>query len=439
MTLVHLLWPISVTEPQPTVKMPESNKQPNHNIVILGGSYGGISTAHYLLKHVISVLPDHDSYRITLVSASSEAFCRQASPRALLADSMFPQDKLFVKIPHLFNEYPKGSFSFIHGVATEVDTASRTVSISLKPQLDKTETVAFHALVIATGASTVSPLLGLNQDENALRKDWATFRKALPNAKHIVVSGGGPSGIETAGELGEFLNGPPGRFRSKSSSLKVSITVITASSRILPILPASSAIKAEKFLRNVGVTVMKNTRVLKVIPLGPGDKSVGSNVALTTDSGDTINADLYIPATGIKPNTDFVPKGLLTPDGRVSCSRTFRVDEAGPRVYAIGDVASCVKHPAVHVLFKAVPILCANMKRDLSIAAGKNMSSTGEDRVFIEDDRPNQMVPIGKSKGVGIAMGYRLPSFLVWLVKGRDYWLWTTGSIWSGKQWEKES
>lgn len=417
----------------------ESKILPDHNIVILGGSYGGISTAHYLLKHVIPVLSNQNSYRITLVSASSQALCRQACPRALLSDSMFPQDKLFVDIPELFDQYPKGSFSFIHGTATELDTVNRSVTISLKTEVDVTEKVEFYALVIATGASTMSPLLGLNQDENVLRKNWATFRRALPNAKNIVISGGGPSAIETAGELGEFLNGPPRWFQSKSPSPKVSITVITASSRILAVLPTSSARKAEKFLTNVGVTVLKNTRVTSVAPLEPGADGVDSKTVLAMDSGDTINADLYIPATGTKPNTDFIPKALLTTEGRVKCSRTFRVDEAGPRVYAIGDVASCVKQPAVHALFKAIPILCTNMKRDLSIMTGQYRASAGEDRVFIEDDRPSQLVPIGKSKGVGVAMGYRLPSFLVWLIKGRDYWLWTTESLWSGKQWAKES
>lgn len=417
----------------------ESTVQSQRNIVILGGSYGGVSTAHYLLRHVIPALPDRDSFRIILISASSQALCRQACPRALLSDNMFPQDKLFVNIPELFNQYPKGSFHFVHGTVTKLDTENRTVSISLKTQVDMTEKVEFHGVVIATGASTLSPLLGLNHDETILRKNWTTFRKALPNAKNIVVCGGGPSGIETAGELGEFLNGPTGWFKSKSPSLKVAITVITASSRILPALPTSGARKAEKFLADVGVTVMKNTRVTHVAPLEPGTDGVDSKVALTVDSGDTINADLYIPATGTKPNTDFIQKSLLTTDGRVHCSRTFRVDEAGSRVYAIGDVASCVKQPALHVLFKAIPILCANMKQDLLIAAGEQRASTGEDRVFIEDNHVNQLVPIGKSKGVGAAMGYQLPSFLVWLVKGRDYWLWTTGPLWSGKQWAKES
>ena len=53
-------------------------------------------------------------------------------------------------------------------------------------------------------------------------------------------------------------------------------------------------------------------------------------------------------------------------------------------------------------------------------------------------DRETQMVTIGKSKGVGAVMGYQFPSFMIWLIKGRDYWLWTIGGLWTGKQWAKE-
>jgi apoptosis-inducing factor 2 len=83
-------------------------------------------------------------------------------------------------------------------------------------------------------------------------------------------------------------------------------------------------------------------------------------------------------------------------------------------------------------------VLCANIKKDL-LHAVDDKKATGEDRIFKEDTRETHMVPIGKSKGVGAAMGYQMPSFLVWLIKGRDYWLWTTGNLWSGKQWSKES
>jgi apoptosis-inducing factor 2 len=411
------------------------------NIVILGGSYGGVSTAHYLLKHAVPHLPDKAPYQVIIVSASSQAMDRPGCPRALISDEMFPQEKFFVSIPKVFEQYPKGSFRFIHGTATELDHTGRTVSISLATG-NTTEKLDFYALVIATGASTSSPLLGLtgDHDEEFLRTNWTAFRKALPIAKSIVIAGGGPAGIETAGELGEFLNGRAGYFSAKLAESKVAITVVSAGSNIFPALRPSIAKKAEDFLVKVGVTIVKNMRVKAVTPHGAGtDSAIATAATLTLDDGKSLEADLYIPATGTTPNTGFINSALLTPNGRVDTNAsTLRVDKAGPRVYAIGDAAS-YSRPAIHILTVAIPILCANIKRDLLLAAGKEESSVGGDRTFKEDTRETQLVPIGKSKGIGAAMGYALPSFMVWLIKGRDYWLWTTGDLWSGKQWAKES
>ena len=419
------------------MKMTQDIISASRNIVILGGSYSGVSTAHYLLKHVLRHLPDRTSYRIINVSASSQAMCRPACPRALISDNMFPQEKLFVSIPKAFDQYPKDSFSFIHGTATKLDHANRNVIIRLAA--GNIQKIDFFALVIATGASTPSPLLGLNRDENFLRTSWNTFRKALPSARSIVVAGGGPAGIETAGELGEFLNGRAGWFSSKLSDPKVSITIITAGSKILPSLRPALAKKAEEYLAKVGVTVIKNARVKTVAPHGAGTDSVSTKATLTLENGKTLDADLYIPTTGTKPNTDFINEALLSEDRRVETnSSTLRADKAGPRIYAVGDVASYAR-PAIHLILNAIPILCANIKRDLLLISTNEKSSVGEDRVFKEDTRETQMVPVGKSKGVGAAMGYQLPSFLVWLIKGRDYWLWTTGPLWNGKQWAKAS
>lgn len=405
-------------------------------VVILGGSYGGMSTAHYLLKHVIPHLPNN-AYEVILISASSHVICRPACPRALISEDIFDQKRLFVDIPAQFEQYPNGSFRFINGTATSLDHENRTVSISLPN--GTTERLDFHAVVVATGASTPSPLLGLNQDEKALRESWKSIRAALVTAKTIAISGGGPAGIETAGELGEFLNGKPSLFVSKKPKPKVNITVLTAGSRILPFLRPAIAKQAEAYLANVGVAVVKNARVKSVEPSGAGTTKVTSKAVLTLEDGKSVEADLYIPATGTKANTDFIDRSLLTADGRVETNAsTLRVDNAGPRIYAIGDVASHSR-AAVHLILNAIPVLCANIKRDLLLDSGVEPSTVGEDRIYKEDTRETQMVPIGRSKGVGAAMGYSLPSFLVWLIKGRDYWLWTTGNLWSGKQWNKES
>ncbi|KAM0280653.1 hypothetical protein ACHAQH_003961 [Verticillium albo-atrum] len=415
----------------------ESTANPFKCIVIIGGSYGGISTTHYLLKHILPKLPNSPSYQIILVSAASQALCRPACPRALISDDMFDQQKLFVSTPKQFENYPKDSFRFIHGSATSLDHVERTVTVSLK--MNETRTIGFHAIVIATGASTPSPLLGLNHDVEALRASWLAFREVLPTAKSIVIAGGGPTGVETAGELGEHLNGRAGWRTSKLENPKVAITLVTSASEILPVLRSSIAKKAEDYLAKVGVVVLKNVRVKSVNPAEAGTKEVASEATIILEDGRTLDADLYIPATGATPNTSFVSDALLTKDGRVECnSETLRVDKAGPRVYAVGDAASYAR-PAVHNILSAVPILGANMKRDLLLEAGQAVSAVGEDRIFEEDTRETQLVPIGRTGGVGAAMGWSVPSFAVWLIKGRDYWLWTTGDLWTGKQWTKEA
>ncbi|KAI1427874.1 FAD/NAD(P)-binding domain-containing protein [Xylaria sp. FL1777] len=395
-------------------------------IVVLGGSYGGGPCQH--------VFTDHVPARCSM--------CRPAAPRALISDAMFPQDKLFVSIPENFSQYAPGSFVFKQGTATALDHENRTVSVLLGKGGESSGTelkIAYHALVIATGASTTSPLLGFTRDETALKLSWDAFRGALPKAKHIVVAGGGASGVEVAGELGEHLNGRAGWLSSTSSSPKVQITLLSGGPRILPYLRPAIAQTGEAYLAKVGVRVVHNTRVVTVVPAAAGVDDVAANAALTLDNGETLLADLYIPATGAIPNTKFVSDILRCPDGRVNTDpSSLRVVGAGQRVYAIGDVSAAAR-PAVHNILSMVPVLCANIKRDLLLAAGQSAQVAGEDRVFKEDTRETQLVPIGKSKGVGAAMGMKFPSFLVWLIKGRDYWLWTTGSLWSGKQWTKES
>jgi NADH dehydrogenase FAD-containing subunit len=117
-------------------------------------------------------------------------------------------------------------------------------------------------------------------------------------------------------------------------------------------------------------------------------------------------------------------------------SQTFRVSEI-TRVYAIGDCSSAFR-PAVHNIAAAIPTLAANIYRDLLFANGIK-TDVPEDRLFKEDTRETQMVPIGTKGGVGASWGWVFPSWAVWLLKGRDYWLWTTPALWSGKQWNKAS
>ncbi|CRG90829.1 hypothetical protein PISL3812_07875 [Talaromyces islandicus] len=411
-------------------------------ILILGGSYAGVATAHYLLKHVIPSLPQKQTYKIILVSTSSHFFCRPTSPRALTSEHAFSEDKpLFVPLAKAFAQYDNnsksGGIQLVHGTATHLDDKTRTVSVFV-PADNAQQKIEYHALVIATGATAVSPLLGLFGEHTNTEKAWQELRKKLPTAKTIIIAGGGPTGVETAGELGRYLNGRAGWFGSNSSSNnKSTITVVTKSSQLLPDLPLQLAQKAEAQLAKLGVSVIKNRKIIAVTPPEAGVVNkdlthLTDSAVIALDNGESIEADLYIPATGVSPNTGFIDKQLLDQEGYVAVDSTLRLPNSGPRVYAIGHVSSCQPR-AIHAIMNQTPVLCENLKRDL-LAAGEPQKV--EYRELEPETKKSQLVVIGGG-GVGLAFGWKIPGFLVWLIKGRDYWLGMTPGMWNGKQFDK--
>ncbi|KAH8689432.1 FAD/NAD(P)-binding domain-containing protein [Talaromyces proteolyticus] len=393
-------------------------------ILILGGSYGGVAVAHYVLKHVIPSLPDKDNYRVSIISTSSHFFCRPTCPRALVSESSFPRDKLFVPLTTVFAQYPTSSITIVHGTAVKLDHTNRE------------QELGYHALIIATGATAKSPLHGLFSDHTRTEEAWSLFQKKLPSAKSIIIAGGGPTGVETAGELAKYLNG---------NGSGIPITVITKGRQILPELPVSVAEKAESQLSKLGVSVIKNRAIEKVTPpnagladsKNPDLKSVTDSVTIALDNGESLEADLYIPATGVVPNTSFVHEQLLDNEGYVQVDSTLRVKNAGNRVYCVGHVSSS-KPRAIHAIMNQTPVIGENLKRDLLAAESGTEVKENDYRVLGQDTKVSQLVVIG-SKGVGLAFGWKAPSFLVWLIKGRDYWLGMTPAMWNGKQFEKAS
>jgi len=426
-------------------------------VLVVGAGYAGLSVAHYTLKHIIPALPNKgEGYSLTLVDPSDSFFARPAAPRAVVSDKLLPTEKCFMEFQSHFKQYGPGKFIFIKGKATALDYAARTITVA-KSNGDN-ESVPYYALVIACGTLSQSPLLGLHRDDEFVKDSWKAFQAAIPKAKSIVIAGGGPAGIETAGELGDFLNGKVGLFQSKLQNPKCPITVVCADSKILPALRPAIAAQAEKYLAKVGVTILKNVRVESVTPEGAGqeDSSSGdlSKVTQATkvklSNGETLDADIYLPAMGLKPNAAWVPPELRTEAGYVEAnSTTLRVDKAGPRVYVIGDVGSYSRGGIMDLLYSAFPVLAANVKRDLlhfaavgdaadDGAAAEKAALPGKDREYKENLKETQLVPIGRSMGVGAVFGWRLPSFMVWVIKGRDYMLSFAPPVVNGSNWTKE-
>lgn len=159
------------------------------NIVILGASYAGISTAHRLLKQAPKTAP----LKITLISPNTHIYWNMAAPRAAIG--LYADEKVFQPIAPGFKQYGD-KFEFIVSTAETLDTQAKTVGLAGGKMLQ------YDFLILATGSRTkeVTPFKGLGSTENT-KEALHTLQEKMKQSKTIVIAGSGPTGIELAAEL----------------------------------------------------------------------------------------------------------------------------------------------------------------------------------------------------------------------------------------------
>ncbi|KAH7361073.1 hypothetical protein BKA65DRAFT_197968 [Rhexocercosporidium sp. MPI-PUGE-AT-0058] len=367
-----------------------------HEILILGGHHAGINVAHYLLRHVIPKLANltpSTSYHVTIITPNVEFYWNIAAPRLIVSETLVPEEKVFLPIAKAFASYDAAQFKFVKGKATALDPEKRSVSIS------NGEKLTYDSLVIATGAYYASPVWQLNESEEHLKSEISALRKSLVAAKTVLIAGGGAIGVETAGEIGAQFP-------------KHDTTILSGNSRLLPRLLPSNSSAAESRLKALGVKTVNDVKLSSTRRNADGT----TTVALSDGSSRTV--DVFIDATGGKPNSTFLPSAWLNESGRViTDDKTMRTDKPG--IYAIGDVASYSSGSIVDAQSSVAP-LGTSIGIDLAKAAGKEGLFTQKEFKPIKD---TQFVPTGPSGGVGQLMGWKLPSLMVWAAKSRTYFV----------------
>jgi len=391
------------------------------NIVIVGASFAGLQAAHYTLKHTLPALKagqKNGKYHVYLVAPSAHFYYRIASPRVATSTALMAAEKSIFNLREHFAKYSKDEFTFVEAAATGLDTASRT--LLYRSGDDKTTdelSLQYHALIVATGSTTNYPAFSASTHIDDTLTAIKSTNERIAAADTIVIAGGGATGVEFAGEVAEFRNGKPGWFSSKAGNRpKTKITLITSSANLLPTFKPAVGAAAAKKIQALGVEIMYNTRVL--------DTSTENEITtINLSNKTTIQASLYIPTTGLIPNSAWLPTNLLTPSSYLNTNpSTLRVDLAGPRVYALGDIASYSNNTALEIP-RALDTLAVNLLRDLTSydPATPDARPAGSDREFVPEKKEMGIFPIGTGGGVGVAMGWRVPSCMVWAIKGRDY------------------
>lgn len=230
-------------------------------VVIVGGGFGGIRAALDLAKNKI------DSLKITLISDKSYFEYKPTLYRIVTGRLPFG-----VCVP-LRDIFSGKDIEFIEDRVSQVDLKAKTLRGESGAHYN------FNFLILALGSQTAYfDIPGLETlsfslksiDEAVklarhLHKVFAKIEKGTTQEKveggHIVIIGGGATGTELAGELAYSLQELSKKHGIDKSFVKIDL--IEAKSRLLDYLPEDISERVHKRLRELGVNIYLNRRVIK--------------------------------------------------------------------------------------------------------------------------------------------------------------------------------
>jgi NADH dehydrogenase FAD-containing subunit len=348
------------------------------NIIILGGSYAGISTAHRILKQA----PKTELFKITLVSPDTHFYWNMASPRAVVPGKI-SDDEIFRPIAPGFKPYPASQFEFLVASATSLNVEEKTVRIA---GLSGDETLHYDYLVIATGSRTKAdtPFKSLGSTEDT-KQALHELQARVKTAKTIVIAGAGITGCEVAGELATGYE-----------SQKEVILLVKGDS-VLDSAPGFVQKHVLKDLQNLKVDVRINTTVSSVLHRQTGGEE------LSLSDGSKLVVDLYVPTFGVKPNSSYIPSNLLNDNGYVMVDDCLQVHGAKD-IWAVGDVSD-----AEWLQFIFCDRQSTHVAKTLVAIIGNKVSSAPYKRATTR----MMGLSVGQNAGAGHWGNFQIPTFLI--------------------------
>ena len=354
--------------------------------VILGAGPAGIIAAETLRKQ-------RPQDRITVVGDERETpYSRMAIPYLLIG-----------KVGEQGTWLRKGSTHFadlridiVQARATQVDAKGKSVT------LDKGQTLSFDNLLIATGSHPVRPPIpGL--DLPGVHTCWtledarAIAARAKPGARVLQMG---------AGFIGCII--------MEALKLRgVELSVVEMGDRMVPRMMGPMAggmirdwceAKGVKVYTSAKVEAIENAsepaglvgKIVGALGLGGGS---GSGLRVRLSGGQTIEADLVISATGVRPAIGFLK------DSGISCLQGILTDERMqtnvPGIYAAGDCAEAFDMVSGKTIVSAIQPNAAEQARVAALnMVGQHTTLKGVTQINVLDTLGLISTSFGNWQGV---------------------------------------
>lgn len=390
--------------------------QERPRIAIVGAGFGGLYAARLLTKHPVDiVLIDRNNFHTFTPLLYQVATCG-LDP----SEIAYPVRGIFRKNKNV---------RFLLGEVVDIDYASQQVIVHAHGSIYREP---YDFLIIAAG--TVTNFFGSKsleqyafglknlQDSVHLRNHilklfekaaWTKDSAEREALTTMVVVGGGPTGLETAGALYELYNDVLANEYNRANGIKARVILVEAAQRLLAPYPERLQKAALRQLESLGVEVI----------LGAAVEEVGENHVKLSD-GETIHTFTLVWAAGVKGS----PAGgwldvELQRGGRIPVKPTLEVI-GRDRIYAVGDI-SYILGPDNQPYPQMIPV--AQQQGSLAAKNIIRRLNAQAEQEFVYQDK-GLMATIGRSRAVAYPYyKIQLTGYIAWVTWLTLHLIWLMG------------
>jgi NADH dehydrogenase len=390
------------------------------DVVVVGGGFGGLQVVRKLRGAAVDVtLVDRQNYHLfqplvyqvatgalsaaEIAAPLRSVLRRQANVRVLLAEvTGFDLERRQVVLDHLPNGRRGQTLDYDRLVVAGGSRYSYFGHDEWRERAPELKSLS-GALEIRNRILTAFEAAEVELDDEQ-RQSWLTF----------VVVGGGPTGVEMAGQIAELAHETLRRDFRSFDTRRARVLLVEMADRVLTSFPPSLSHRAERALEKLGVTPLVGKTVV----------DIGSaSVAIRSASGELeeVGARTVIWAAGVAASP--LAAALASAAGS-------EVDRAGrvtvtpdltlpghPDVFAIGDMIRVVQSDGTVVALPGLAPVAMQEGRYVARVIRDRLAGRAG-RAFKYVDKGN-LATIGRSKAVADVKGLRLagfPAWITWLV-----------------------
>ena len=368
-------------------------------ILVVGGGFVGINAA--------KILSRSDKIQLTLIDKSNHHLF-QPLLYQVAAAGLSPAE-IAVPIRSLFTD--RENTNIVQDKILKVDLPKNSVSGSIKDY-------KYDYLILGAGSthnyfgneqweSRAPGLKTLSQATEIRRRIMTAFEKAeieddvekRKNLLTFVVVGGGPTGVELAGAIGEMTRFTLARDFRKIDPTLTRIILVEAGSRILCSFDPSLSRLATRDLESLGVQVWTNSPVSEL-----NNESILVGKELISSATVLWAAGTQASELGKSMSVE------LDGQGRVKVKNDLSL-KGNPNVFVAGDQASFVGKDGktlpgtAPVAMQQGKFIAKTILRELDSIPRKNFQYLDK----------GQMATIGRKKAIVEVRGLRFGGFLAWL------------------------